>query len=279
MKPPENVLDASIGDLPRMTGLYPRVIRVMPHENKYPLPRKRKITNTQISIQFSETSPSPMAVRVGGRTYSAECPRIYIKRPGEIHELAEQNNVLSSFYFVYAGNSGIEKLIPEDLVLFPVEITPRLHSLIDDAMALLPRIGDYEVCDRIDEICFSMLHEILLRSRGGSPRITPGERQIRRVISYLHFHAAEPVDWSRLARQFGFSERSFFRHWAACMKETPRQYLVSLRMTEARRLLAESSLAIGTIAERLGYSSLESFGFAFRKRFGMSPLAFRRRLR
>ena len=279
MKIPENILDASIENLPRLTGLYPHVIRVMPHENRYPPPRKRKIPNTQISIQFSETSSSPMEVRVGGRTYSAECPRIYIKRPGEIHELTNQNNVLSSFYFVYAEDSGVEKMLPQDLVLFPLEMTGRLHSLIDDAMALLPRIGDYEVCDQIDEICYRILHEILLRSRGASPKITPYEKQIRRVISYLHFHMLEPMDWSRLARLFGFSERSFFRYWAAYMKETPHQYLVSLRMTEAKRLLAESSLGIGTIAERLGYSSPESFGFAFRKRFGTSPRTFRRQLR
>ncbi|MBO4631357.1 MAG: AraC family transcriptional regulator, partial [Lentisphaeria bacterium] len=36
-------------------------------------------------------------------------------------------------------------------------------------------------------------------------------------------------------------------------------------------------LSVGEIAGKVGYSSLESFGFAFRKRFGISPHAYRRR--
>ena len=88
-----------------------------------------------------------------------------------------------------------------------------------------------------------------------------------------------PIDWHELAGRFGFSERSFNRYWKAYMKGTPHQYLISLRMKEAKCLLMETRLSVGEIAGKVGYASLESFGFAFRKRFGISPHAFRRRQR
>ena len=128
-------------------------------------------------------------------------------------------------------------------------------------------------------LCFSILHEILLASQVIAPKIGPHEKQIRRAVSWLHVHMLSPIDWRELAGRFGFSERSFNRYWKACMKETPHQYLISLRMKEAKCLLVETRLSVGEIAGKVGYASLESFGFAFRKRFGISPHAFRRRQR
>ncbi len=267
-----------IESLPRKTGLYPHVIRVLSHKNKYPLPKKRRIPDTQICIQLSETV-SPFDVRIGGKKYSAPCPRVFIKRAGEIHQITRTDNVLSSFYFVYNAESNIEKQIPENLVLFPLEITPRIHSLMDSTLELLPHIGDFGICDRIDELCYSILHEIILGSCGNAQKISLQEKQIRRAVSWLHSHMLDQVDGVRLAGQFGVSQRSFTRHWRAYMKESPHQYLISLRMEEAKRLLAETGLRVGEIAGKIGYSSLESFGFAFRNRFGISPHAFRRQLR
>lgn len=262
--------------LPRKTGLYPHLIRLLSHRNQYSLPKVRKFTDTQICIHFSETVP-PFEVRIGDRKYAAECPRVYIKRAGETHRITcADDNVQYSFDMIYDAKTHIEKLIPDDLVLFPLELTPRIHALVDNAREFLPHIEEDGVCDRVDELCFSILHEILLTSQETSPKSDPHERQIRRAVSWLHVHMLSPIDWFELAGRFGFSERSFNRYWKAYMKETPHQYLISLRMKEAKCLLMETRLSVGEIAGKVGYASLESFGFAFRKRFGISPHAFRR---
>ena len=274
----EKIYRVMMENLSRMTDLYPHLLRVLSHKNQYPLPKERKFFNTQVCIHFSETAP-PFEVRIGDRKYSADCPRIYIKRAGEIHRITcSADNVQTSFDMIYDAGANIERMSPADLVLFPLELTPRIHALIDTARELLSHIEEDGVCDRVDEICYSILHEILLSSQGNAPKIDPREKRIRRAVSWLHVHMLSPIDWRALAGQFGFSERSFNRHWKTYMKETPHQYLTSLRMAEAKRLLTETGLRVEEIAKRLGYSSLESFGFAFRKRFGMSPRSFRRQL-
>ena len=262
--------------LPRKTCLYPHLLRVLSHKNQYPLPKERKFFNTQVCIHFSETVP-PFEVCVGDKKYSAECPRIYIKRAGEIHRTTcSDDNVQTSFDMIYDAGSNLDKMIPAGLVLFPLELTPRIHALVDNVRELLPHIEEDGVCDRVDELCYSILHEILLASQENTPKMDPCERQIRRAVSWLHIHMLSPIDWHALAGQFGFSKRSFNRHWKSYMKETPHQYLTSLRMAEAKRLLIETGLRVEEIAKKLGYSSLESFSFAFRKRFGMPPRSFRR---
>ena len=273
----EKIYRVMTENLPRRTDLYPHVIRVLSHRNQYSLPKERKFADTQVCIHFSETVP-PFAVHTRGKTWSAECPRIYIKRAGEVHRITCSNdNVQYSFDMIYDAGSKIEKLLPDDLVLAPIELTPRIHALVDNARELLPHIEDDGVCDRVDELCYSILHEILLTRQAAAPENAPGEKQIRRAVSWLHIHMLSPIDWHELAGRFGFSERSFNRYWKAYMKETPHQYLISLRMKEAKCLLEETRLSVGEIAGKVGYSSLESFGFAFRKRFGISPHAYRRR--
>ena len=266
-------------NLPRKTSLYPRLIRLLSHRNQYSLPKERTFIDTQVCIHFSETAP-PFEVRIGDRKYAAECPRVYIKRAGETHRITcADDNVQYSFDMIYDAGTNIEKLIPDDLVLFTLELTPRIHSLVANARELLPHIEEDGVCDRVDELCFSILHEILLANQVIAPKIAPHEKQIRRAVSWLHVHMLSPIDWRELAGRFGFSERSFNRYWKTYMKETPHQYLISLRMKEAKCLLMETRLSVGEIAGKVGYASLESFGFAFRKRFGISPHAFRRRQR
>ena len=266
-------------NLPRKTSLYPRLIRLLSHRNQYSLPKERTFIDTQVCIHFSETAP-PFEVRIGDRKYAAECPRVYIKRAGETHRITcADDNVQYSFDMIYDAKTNIEKLIPDDLVLFPLELTPRIHALVANARELLPHIEEDGVCDRVDELCFSILHEILLANQVIAPKTDLHEKQIRRAVSWLHIHMLSPIDWHELAGRFGFSERSFNRYWKTYMKETPHQYLISLRMKEAKCLLMETRLSVGEIAGKVGYASLESFGFAFRKRFGISPHAFRRRHR
>ena len=119
----------------------------------------------------------------------------------------------------------------------------------------------------------------LLITQGTSQKISLHEQQIHRVVSWFHLHMLSPVDWKELAERFGFSERSFNRYWKTYINVTTNQYLISLRMAETKRLLEETSLSIEEIAGKVCYSSRESMNFAFRKRFGLSLSAYRRKQR
>jgi AraC family transcriptional regulator len=57
---------------------------------------------------------------------------------------------------------------------------------------------------------------------------------------------------------------------------TLHQWIVGLRLDEAKRLVQETDLPIASVCHRVGYASLPSFTHLFRARFGCPPGAFRR---
>ena len=77
-----------------------------------------------------------------------------------------------------------------------------------------------------------------------------------------------PIDWHELAGRFGFSERSFNRYWTTYMKETPHQYLISLRMAHAMNLLDNTDDTVAQIALAVGYDNTQYFYRLFRNHSG-----------
>ncbi len=60
---------------------------------------------------------------------------------------------------------------------------------------------------------------------------------------------------------------------------TPIQFLTLARMDASLRLLKETALSVGDIAQRAGYSDRTAFFKAFRKHFGCAPSAIERPMR
>ena len=57
------------------------------------------------------------------------------------------------------------------------------------------------------------------------------------------------------------------------------EYKLSLRLKEAKRLLAHSSLNVEQISDKLGYQNIESLTRLFKKLTGMNPLAYRKKFK
>ena len=59
------------------------------------------------------------------------------------------------------------------------------------------------------------------------------------------------------------------------MKTTIPQYINSLRMNDATRLLTQTDLPITQIASELGFGSIRNFNRVFLEHLGTSPKAYR----
>lgn len=101
------------------------------------------------------------------------------------------------------------------------------------------------------------------------------DRRIRRAVEMMHAHLDRDLPLEELAGAAYLSPFHFARLFKKLTGASPHAYLGSLRVQRAQQLLAESDLAVSTIAARVGYSSPSHFSKAFRQATGMTPRAFR----
>lgn len=84
-------------------------------------------------------------------------------------------------------------------------------------------------------------------------------------------------NWSveDMAKEAAMSRRAFEIRFRERFGVSPHHRLKELRLLNAQKLLKESSLSIGVIGNRCGYAEIHVFSAAFKRRFGMSPNAYR----
>jgi AraC family transcriptional regulator of arabinose operon len=104
-----------------------------------------------------------------------------------------------------------------------------------------------------------------------------GEERILHLLKSLKSRLDTPADLSALARQCGYAPSHFSYLFRRATGLAPLQYLHSLKMREACRLLDSTPLSIQEIAGLLGYEDPFYFSRYFRKTMGSSPRDYRNR--
>lgn len=88
--------------------------------------------------------------------------------------------------------------------------------------------------------------------------------------------SAAPVDLATVGRDAHLSPGRAQRVFRDIIGESPKQFQLRVRLQRGAALLAGSEARIIDIAVASGFESHEAFTRAFRRRFGMSPLHYRR---
>jgi AraC family transcriptional regulator len=118
----------------------------------------------------------------------------------------------------------------------------------------------------------------------GEAQTFPGLRPATRMELYRRLHRGrdflmscydQPLTVAAAARVAGISPFHFQRMFKLAFGPTPMHFLQDTRLEAARRLLALENDDVTTICFAVGFESLGSFSWLFRKRFGLSPRAFR----
>jgi len=134
---------------------------------------------------------------------------------------------------------------------------------------------------------FHTLAAALLELRNGVRKEVeqfPGRRPVTRAELYRRLHRgrdflsschAQPVNVALAAKAAHLSPYHFHRMFKLAFRQTPNQFLQDCRLAAARRLLLGSDQPITSICLAIGFESLGSFSWLFRKRFGLSPRQFR----
>jgi AraC-like DNA-binding protein len=104
-------------------------------------------------------------------------------------------------------------------------------------------------------------------------------RRLHRARDYIAASLDQPVTLDELARVACLSPNHFLRTFKQVFRQTPHQYLTSLRLERARELLVKTDRPVTDICLDVGFESLGSFSWLFRQRLGISPDNYRRQKR
>ena len=102
---------------------------------------------------------------------------------------------------------------------------------------------------------------------------------IQRVQLWCQDNLANDLCVPVLAKRAGMSERSFIRKFQNDTGYTPAEFVTSVRLDAACRLLEDTALPIKTIAQRCGFGSQTTMQRLYLRSLGVSPRQYRQKFR
>ncbi len=113
--------------------------------------------------------------------------------------------------------------------------------------------------------------------RPGTAHATRSKRQnLQQIKEYLDAHYTEKITLDDLAERFYINKFYLTRVFKEQFGQSVTNYLVQLRITQAKRLLRFSDHSIESIAQDCGLSDANYFSRLFKRVEGMSPGEYRR---
>ncbi len=124
-----------------------------------------------------------------------------------------------------------------------------------------------------------LLHQLESRMEVVRERKFTEDALMAEAAALLEQHAGTSLSLQNIARSLALSPVQLTRRFQEAFQETPSQYLKSIRLKRAKKLLQDSELNLTQIAERCGYENGFYLSRVFSKTMGMSPTEYRKRHR
>lgn len=111
-----------------------------------------------------------------------------------------------------------------------------------------------------------------------APEVYENE-QVNKVIALMKHHLDSPIPLTEVAEFAGVTFRQLNLMFTKCTGYSAAVYWRSMRLEQARKLMSDSSNSINTIAAATGFADASHLIAWFRKHYGETPGAFRKRRR
>lgn len=197
-------------------------------------------THERIVMDFNDAFIEPLISRIGYDAFSKCFDNRQLSIPPNRREYVEElfGKIIREHNGVDSYSSTILSLYVYELIMFVL----RCHENSDHPCAVA-EIGDDIISDAARYISSNFTHELSL---------------------------------TQLADKYSMSPSYFSRKFKLCTGFGYKEYLITIRIIEACKLLLNTDLTITEIAEKCGFDDSNYFGDSFKKVKGISPREYRK---
>ncbi|WP_462380601.1 AraC family transcriptional regulator [Pseudomonas sp. Marseille-QA0892] len=211
--------------------------------------------------------------------------QIFLLEPGEIHDGDAPTEGGFTYSMLYLESAWLERalLSLNDAPMHPG--SPGFASTLIQRPELLLAIAHVVTALSSNELRIvrqtaldTLLVQLSQHLRWAKPVRTSAHLPIAavRAREYLHAHPNEDVGLDDLAAISGASRFQLSRAFKQAFGLPPHAYLIQLRLTRARQLLAKGDTP-ADVAFALGFADQSHLGRWFRRAYGLTPAHYRNR--
>lgn len=227
---------------------------------------------------------------INGKSYEIKPGCAVFLTPTDYHEIIVDEMMIETTLMINPD------VIPDEIVSDTVagyeaiccyvegEERERVETLLDMIQNEFRWKSDYGlICQKnLVSLIVAMLVRNYENAAGKNGEETPrttgkNEKIFKRAMSYILMHFTENPSLSEIAEHLGYSPCYFSRHFHEICGVSYKEYVRKLRLNHAKRLLLSCDMSVAEVGRSSGYATLQVFLSDFKKAYGETPTAFRKR--
>ncbi len=241
--------------------------------------------------EFLYVDRGSVIVTAASNVYLLKAGELAFHCPNEFHAfqtVGEADILVISFYCDSSAMHRLEKKVlllhrreKEDLKMLVKEAQQVYEHFEDDPPFINMQKAEHApwACDQLIK---NYLEQLFIHICRRDDNVGFSERAIsvnrpnqglllaQRATDYLTEHYAEPISLSSLAVVLGVSVSQVKRVFQDQIGQSMVNYLTSLRIGQAKRMIREGNLNFTQVSEKVGYDSIYYFSALFKKKTGMT---------
>ena len=226
-------------------------------------------------------------LNVDGENYAATAGDVYILRKKTNHTYWSDARYPWVKIFFNIRGSLAELILGEYQLGKRGEVVLEAPELEQDFRDMLADLSDSTLgqTERFDRAAVKFLDIVIklanIRRAHGAHKdnLMSVEKEMNTLIEYITMNPRRIVGNQELADVIFRSKDYVIKRFFANFGATPYDYQIQQKMFSARNMLGNTNLSVKEIAASLGYEDQHYFSFMFKKRCGMSPTQYRKKVR